>query len=286
MTVLAGSKSGADRAYSCNKTEQTGIPGENALKRLDGKVILVAGGGGIGDELAQRYAREGAAIVIGDLNADRARETAAAILAAGGSAHAVRLDGGDERSIAESVRIACETYGGLDGLHANFAALNLLNDDTDVLDVSLDVFDGTMQVNARGFLLCTRHALPPMLARGRGSIVYTSSGAAHGGEPQRVSYAMSKAAGQALMRHVAMRYGREGIRANAIAPGLIRHKGWDAWAPEILAELERNGTANMAVDYPGRPEDIASIGTLLMSDEGAFITGQVISVDGGTSMRP
>lgn len=256
------------------------------MKSLEGKVILVAGGGGIGDELARRYAREGASIVIGDLIVERAEATANAILEAGGSARAVYLDGSQEATIPESVRLACETYGGLDGLHANFAALNLLNDDSDVIEVPLGVFDGTMEVNTRGFFLCTRHALPPMLARGKGAIVYTSSGAAHGGESQRVSYAMSKAAGHALMRHVASRYGREGIRANSIAPGLIRHKGWDSWAPEILAELESNGTSNMALDHPGRPEDIASISALLMSDEGSFITGQTISVDGGTSMRP
>lgn len=256
------------------------------MRRLEGKVILVAGAGGIGSELAARYAREGASVVVGDLNAERAEEVAASISKSGGVACSILLDGGDESTIAAAVDLACRTYGGLDGLHANFAALNLLNDDKDVLDVSLDVFDGTIRVNTRGYFLCTRHALPALIARGGGSIVYTSSGAAYGGEPQRVSYAMSKEAGHALMRHVAVRYGGEGIRANAVAPGLIRHSGWDGWAPEIVAELEKAGTANMAIKRMGRPSDIASISALLMSDEGAFITGQVMSVDGGVIMRP
>ncbi len=256
------------------------------MRRLAGKVILVAGGGGIGDELARRYAAEGAAVVIGDIDLERVRETERAIAAAGGRARAVHLDGGREDTIAEAIHTACEAYGGLDGLHANFAALNLISEDKDVLEVPIEVFDGTMQVNLRGYFLCTRHALPALLARGGGAIVYTSSGAAYNAEPQRVAYAMSKEAGHALMRHVAARYGADGVRANAVAPGLIRHKGWNGWAPEIVAEMERSGTGDMAIKRLGRPDDIAAISTLLMSDEGSFITGQVICVDGGVIMRP
>ncbi|TAL02219.1 MAG: SDR family oxidoreductase [Rhodospirillaceae bacterium] len=256
------------------------------MQRLEGKVILVAGGGGIGNELARRYAREGACVVLGDIDLDGVRAVADDIKRAGGRATATRLDGADEGSIAAAVALACKDYGGLDGLHANFAALTTISSDSDVLDMSLDAFDTTMRVNTRGFFLCTRHALPAIFARGGGAIIYTSSGAAHAGEPTRVAYAMSKAAGQALMRHVASKFGPQGVRANSIAPGVIRHERWTAWSPEVVAELEARATSNTHIKSRlGRPDDIASLSALLMSDEGSYITGQVISVDGGATMR-
>jgi NAD(P)-dependent dehydrogenase (short-subunit alcohol dehydrogenase family) len=162
-----------------------------------------------------------------------------------------------------------------------------LHRDGTVLETDLEVLDGTMQVNARGYFLCTRYALPVMLERGGGSIVYTSSGAAYGAEPIRVCYAMNKEAGHALMRHVAAAYGAQGIRANSIAPGIIRHDRWSEWDPGIIATLEESGTAQSLIKRRlGRSDDIASLGTLLLSDEGSYITGQVISVDGWTILRP
>jgi NAD(P)-dependent dehydrogenase (short-subunit alcohol dehydrogenase family) len=139
-----------------------------------------------------------------------------------------------------------------------------------------------MRVNARGFFLCTRHAVPAMLARGGGSMLYTSSGAAFMGEQVRVAYAMSKVAAHALMRHIANRFGPSGIRANVIAPGVIAHPRFDAM---ISAELAEQMKAQVAMRRLGRPTDIAAMSALLMSDEGSYITGQVISVDGGISMR-
>jgi NAD(P)-dependent dehydrogenase (short-subunit alcohol dehydrogenase family) len=257
------------------------------MKRLDGKVILVAGGGGIGNELARRYAREGAAVVLGDIDLDGIGAVADDIIRAGGTAVATRLDARNDETIAAAVSLACETYGGLDGLHANFANLVDISADSDVLDVSLDVFDRTMRVNTRGFFLCTRHSLPAILARGGGTVLYTSSGAAYAGEPIRVSYAMSKEAGHALMRHVAARYGSHGVRANSVAPGVVRHERWANWSPEVVKELEASATdLALITSRLGRPDDIASMSALLMSDEGSFITGQIISVDGGATMRP
>ena len=254
------------------------------MKRLESKAILVAGGGGIGAELARRYAQEGANVVLGDLDLDSARVVTEDIERSGGNARAVRLDGADEDSVAAAVALACELHGGLDGLHANFATFVDGSFDTGVLDLSLAAYDETMRVNARGYLLCTRHALPAIIARGGGSIVYTSSLAADAGEPCRVAYAMSKAAIHALMRHVAARYGRDGVRANCIAPGVTLHDrvksalGPDfmAWALSIAHIKSRTGC----------PDDIAAMGALLLSDEGSFITGQIVSIDGGATMRP
>jgi NAD(P)-dependent dehydrogenase (short-subunit alcohol dehydrogenase family) len=149
--------------------------------------------------------------------------------------------------------------------------------------VDLAVFDRTISVNLRGFLLCTRHAIPRMLERGGGAIVYTSSAAGHVGEPQRPSYGISKSGINALMRHVSSRWGREGIRANCVAPGLvltktIRDNSDDAFRDFALS-LGR-------VDRLGEPEDIAAAVAFLMSDDAAWITAQVLSVDGGSTVRP
>jgi NAD(P)-dependent dehydrogenase (short-subunit alcohol dehydrogenase family) len=253
------------------------------VRRLEGKTILVAGGGGIGRGLALRYAQEGANVLLGDIDLDAAAAVVDDIATTGGRALAVRLDGTDERSAAQAVACACDAYGGLDGLHVNFASFIDQDQDTGVLELPLEAFDETMRVNLRGYYLCTRAALPAILQRGGGSIVYTSSPAASKGEPTRVAYAISKAGGQALMRHVAARYGVRGVRANSISPGSVLHERHEAdLTPEMKEWLF--GLAQIKSRL-GRAEDVAAMSALLMSDEGSYITGQVISVDGGVTMR-
>ena len=136
--------------------------------------------------------------------------------------------------------------------------------------------------NLRGQLLCTRHAIPEIRKRGGGAIVYTSSGAAYAGEPERVSYAISKSGINALMRHVASRWGKEGIRSNAIAPGVVLTENAGANIPEEM----RNWMLGLGRSPRlGRPEDIAAMVALLFSDDGEWINGQVVSVDGGVTLR-
>lgn len=249
--------------------------------RLKDKVIVVAGAGGIGSGLARRYAAEGACVVIGDIEEYGARTLAAEISEAGGTAIGTHLDGGDDASVRALVDLAVSSFGGLDGFHANYASF-AEGGEQSIVDLPLDVYDEVMRVNARGFVLCTRHAVPAMIARGGGSLVYTTSGAAHGGEPVRAAYAMSKAAVHALVRHVAQRFGPQGVRANAIAPGVIAHGRFDEVIP---AEMQEMFKQTNALKMLGAPEDIAAAGALLMSDDGRFITAQVISVDGGATMR-
>jgi NAD(P)-dependent dehydrogenase (short-subunit alcohol dehydrogenase family) len=251
---------------------------------LAGKVILVAGAGGIGSGLARRYAAEGARVVLGDLNLDAAREVVGEVQREKGDATAVHLDGADEKSVSVAIEACRNTYGGLDGLHANFAYLGDNSPELGILELPLEVFDETQRVNARGFYLCTKAVLPLMIERGGGSIVYTSSAAANASSPAQVAYAMSKAAGHALMRHVATRFGPQGVRANTIAPALTLHPRIEALVPREMMEWAR--AAAKIKSRVGRPEDIAAMGALLLSDDGSYITGQVISIDGGTTMRP
>lgn len=251
--------------------------------RLAGKVIVVAGAGGIGDELARRYSGEGASVVLGDIDGDRAVATAEAIAQTGATIVGTRLDGADDASIAAIVALARSRFGGLDGFHANYAGFVEGDSLHDVTSIPMEDFDEVWNVSARGFVLCTRHAVPAMLERGGGSMVYTSSDAAFMGETVRVAYAMSKAALTALARHVARRFGPQGIRCNVICPGVIAHGRFDeVMPPEVVAQF-RKGTL---VGRLGRPGDIAAMAALLMADEGSYITGQVISVNGGSNMRP
>jgi NAD(P)-dependent dehydrogenase (short-subunit alcohol dehydrogenase family) len=251
------------------------------MDRLKNKVIAIAGGaGGIGSGLSLRYAAEGAKVVVGDLDYAGAQAVAEQIKAAGGEAVAVALDIGEEDSIRAFVDTADKTFGRLDGLHANAAYFGGVDGDKDVVSIDLGVYDKIMQVNARGFLLCTRYAVPVMLRGGGGAFVYTSSGAAFVPDVARVSYSMSKAAVHALMRHTATRWGHEGIRANVIAPGVIIHA-----KHENNTRLQAWALKRVAGNALGDAGDIAAMGALLLSDEGKYITGQVISVDGGSSMR-
>jgi NAD(P)-dependent dehydrogenase (short-subunit alcohol dehydrogenase family) len=254
------------------------------MKRLEDRVILVAGAGAIGGELARRYAREGASVTIGDIDVEAAHAVSEQIAGEGGRALAVALDGGEEASIAAAVARCREAFGGLDGLHVNFAFFEDNNLDEGVMELPMAVFDRVMQINIRGYFLCTRHALPEIIARGGGSILYTSSIAAYIAGPQRVGYAMSKSAVLALMRHVAARHGPDGVRANAIAPGYITRPGQEnVFTPEMI---ERAAERAMIKSRIGEPQDIASLSALLMSDEGSYITGQSIAVDGGVTYRP
>jgi NAD(P)-dependent dehydrogenase (short-subunit alcohol dehydrogenase family) len=251
--------------------------------RFEGKVIAIAGGsGGIGSGVSQRLAAEGAIVVIGDIDLKAAEKTAAAIAAKGGRAMPLKLDIGDEASVESFVGAAIGTHGGLDGFHVNALDHSLRADDVDLTTMPMSSYDYMMNVNLRGYVLCTRHAVPQLLKRGGGAMLYTSSGSAYVGEPVRPVYAMAKSGINALSRHVASRWGKQGVRSNVIAPGVIFHPAVEAvmgadYADEIVKTLR--------VTRIGAPEDIAAMAALLLSDEGGFITGQVISVDGGATMR-
>jgi NAD(P)-dependent dehydrogenase (short-subunit alcohol dehydrogenase family) len=249
------------------------------MRRLDGKIMIVAGGAtGIGAATCERLASEGAAVVVGDINMAEAHATAARIEAAGGTATAIRCDIADEASVAAIVRTTVERYGGLDAIHVNAADLSIIGQDLDVLAVSMEIFDRTIEVDLRGHVLCTRHALPALLKRGGGAIVYTTSGAAFIGEPTRVSYAAAKNGLHALMRHVASRWGKEGIRANAVSPGLVLSQ---TAQDNLSAELLAMHLADARSTRLGKPSDIAAAVAFLVSDDAEWINGQVLVVDGG-----
>jgi NAD(P)-dependent dehydrogenase (short-subunit alcohol dehydrogenase family) len=246
--------------------------------QLDGKVVLLSGGASdIGRATALRLAAEGAAVAVGDVDLEGAESVAEEVRASGGQAMPGRCDVRDERAVAAFVEFAAAELGGVDCVDHN-AAWSHPRLDTDAVGVDLGVWDRVLETVTRGALLLARQAIPHMAERGGGSIVTISSGTSTIGESTRVAYGVSKAALNQLTRHLAVRYGRQGIRANAIAPGFILTATAAANVPEEVQE--RLAAANPTRRL-GTPDDIAKAVVFLCSDASAYVNGQVLHVDGG-----
>jgi NAD(P)-dependent dehydrogenase (short-subunit alcohol dehydrogenase family) len=252
------------------------------VQRLASKVIVVLGASqGLGAATSRRLAAEGAKLVLAGITVDRGEQLAASIVEAGGCAHYCRADLKDVDSLARLMDHTVAKYGRLDGLFNNAADMSLLPADGDAVEIDIETFDHTIASDLRGLFLSCRFAIPKMLASGGGSIVQSSSAAAFAGEPTRVAYGCAKAALDALTRHVAARWGKSRIRCNSVAPGMIITETARRGAHLVpLADILRR-TASPRL---GEPDDIASAVAFLLSDESAFINGQVISVDGGLTM--
>lgn len=251
------------------------------MRGLSGKIGIVAGGGrGIGAATARRLADEGACVVIGDITEAWAMETAAAIRANGGKAIGIYLDGTKSASQATIVAAAISEFGGLDFYHSNLAGGT--EGDIDVLHCTEEVLDRSFAINTKSHFLATQAALPVLIERGSGAMIYTSSGAAISGNPIQVAYPMTKNAIHALVRHVARKYGKKGIRANGICPGVVMTEAVaqhlsDEWVEAALKALPHKRL--------GQPGDIAGAVAFMASDDGEWVNGQVWHVNGGAVLR-
>lgn len=249
--------------------------------RLTGKVAIVTGAAsGIGRATAALLAKEGASVVVADLDEAGAKRVAHEICAAGSRAVGFGVDVSDEAGVRAMVDAAVEAFGGLDILHNNAAAIGAASPgvDVDVARIDVEVWDRTMAVNLRGVMLGCKHAIPRMLERGGGAIVNTSSGSAQRGDLTIPSYAVSKGGVDTLTLYVAAQYGKRGIRCNAIAPGLILTHPVENFGGERYVRMLEEHHLTPRV---GRPEDIAQAVLFLVSDAAGFITGQILNVDGG-----
>ena len=251
------------------------------MGRVEGKVAIVTGGGsGIGRASCELLAREGAAVVVADLDAASAERVARGIVDAGGRAIAQPVDVELEASIEAMVRAAVAAFGGLHVLYNNAAdtSLRAMEQDGALLDVSSETWDHVLAVDLRSVFLGCRYAIPRMLEAGGGSIVNASSNQSLAGDLSQTAYAAAKAAINTLSLSVATQYGRQGIRCNVVSPGPIRTPAFDrACPPEVALELTRHSL----VPRLGRPEDLANAVLFLASDESSYVTGQIIRVDGG-----
>ena len=251
------------------------------MGRVEGKVAIVTGSAsGIGRVTSLLLAREGARVVIADIDADGGRDTADAIVSAGGKALAVPVDLAVEEQVEALVATTVETYGDLHILHNNAALTDPDHQrrDASVLDMDPDIWDATLAVNLRGAMLGCKHAVPRMIESGGGSIINTTSNAALAGDLTLSAYAASKGGLNAFTRSVATAFGKEGVRCNAVSPAHIESPSLLANVPPEIVEMLRDQVLTPRL---GTPEDVARLVLFLASDESSFITGQVIRVDGG-----
>jgi NAD(P)-dependent dehydrogenase (short-subunit alcohol dehydrogenase family) len=249
------------------------------MGRLEGKVAIVTGAGsGIGEATARLMAREGASVVVADIDGSAAERVAGEL----GRAVVAQVDVSDESSVVSMVEMAVESFGGLDVLHNNASDAATAAADTDIVTLDMAVFDRLVGVNLKGVVMGCKHAIPHMLARGGGSIVNTASIEGFLGRRVRAAYGASKAGVVLLTKSVAAQYGPRGIRCNAVAPGLV-----------LTPALKHHYTtpeqieASLAI-YPMprlcAPEDVANAVLFLASNEAAFVNGTTLMVDGGASV--
>jgi len=281
-------------------------PGPNAVRgpvsdRYAGKTALVAGGGrtparddgaiGVGAATSMLLAREGARVAVLDIDLDAASRTVASIEAAGGEALAVQADVSDEASCAAAFAEVQRTYG---ELHALFNTLGITRSRRSVTQFIDEEWDAIMPVNVRGFILTAKHGIPLMTSGG--AIVNVSSADAEVPSHGNATFAASKGAVNSLTRHIAVREGYRGIRANAIMPGAM-------WTPIALTKLGTKVGGDKvslaaadetavreqrrlitATQTEGTAWDIAHAALFLGSDQARWITGQTLMVDGGATM--
>ena len=248
---------------------------------VEGKVAIVTGGGAnIGEACVKMLAAQGASVVVADINLDGAERVASEIVAAGGTALAQFVDLGDEASIAVMVAAVVAQFGRIDVLHNNAAntAAGQMMKDASLAAMEVEVWDAAFDINTRGTMLMTKHALPHMIAGGGGAIINTSSGVSLLGDVLNPAYSASKAAVNALTRNTAAQFGRANIRCNAILPGLVLSAGARAQMSEAqLGMIQRH----VLLPRESVADDIAGAVLWLASNLGSFVTGQIISVDGG-----
>lgn len=246
---------------------------------LEGKVALVTGAAGsIGSETALALAEQGARVVLTDL---RAPELQAVTDGLKGQGYDVACHAGDitaEDDIRAVVEFAVEAFGGVDILDNNAGATGFSSRDLDIPDMAVELWDQVQSINARAPMLFCKYAIPSMLERGGGSIINISSGQSLSGDVSNFAYAASKAAVNALTRHMATGYSPQGIRVNAIAAGLIIQPGMQQRLP---AHIQKIFLSHCLVPRLGVPRDIANMVVFLASDLSSYVTGQVLSVDGG-----
>ena len=247
------------------------------LDRFKGKVAIVTGGAsGIGEATCRRLVAEGATVVVADIDADRAAGLAAEL---GRSASAVVFDAVDVASIERLVSGTIARFGRLDVLHNNAALTSpaLHAKDSNAIDIGFDTWDLIFAANVRGYLAGCKYALPTMIRQGSGAIVNTASTGAFSGDITRMAYTVSKAAIIGLTRQIATHHGQQGIRCNAVAPGLVLSAGARAVVPDVIQVMQRH----LLTPEIGEPDDLAALVCFLASDEARYINGQTYIADGG-----
>ena len=251
------------------------------MGRLDDRVAIITGASwGIGAAVAEAFAREGAAVLVNNLPEDRmdalAEGVVARINAAGGRAVKCPADISIPSEVDRMVALAERTFGDIDIMVANAA----YSERVPWNEIPLDQWDRTMAVNVRGTYLCARAVYPSMLRLGRGSIITLTSVTVELGMAGFLDYVSSKAGIIGLTRALAREVGKDGIRVNSVMPGAIRTE------QEVELNFDERELAALSAERQSIPrrgyaDDLTGTFIYLASDDSAFVTGQVVTVDGG-----
>ncbi|BEP15160.1 SDR family oxidoreductase [Acidothermaceae bacterium B102] len=242
--------------------------------QFDGRVAMVTGAAsGIGRQSALSFAAKGAAVGVCDVNDDGGKETVSLIEAAGGQATYLHTDVGDGAAIRSSIDAIVSTYGRLDFAHNNAGVFS----PTFTADLEESEFIRVVNVNLTGVFICMKYQLQQMLAGGGGSIVNTASIWGHIGELGQAAYVASKHGVIGLTKTAAAEYASQGVRVNAVSPGVIDTAMTQAVPADILGGI----LTRQPIGRIGRPEEVAGVVTWLCSDEASLVVGAIINVDGG-----
>lgn len=247
--------------------------------RLKGRVAVVTGAGaGIGRAIAERYYKEGAHVVIGEINTATGRAVENEINKKGGSALFIQTDMGSEEQIESMVAKSLDRFGRIDIL-VNNAAIVAYQGEARAHELTNEVWDRTMSVNLRGYWLSSKYVIPTMLQQGGGSIIFLASPTGMLGFKRLTAYSTSKGGVLGLMRAMAADYAPDRIRVNAIVPGTID----TPMNEEELAdpEMRRKYIEMAPAGRLGVAEDIAGMAVYLASDESDYCVGGIYFVDGG-----
>ncbi|MCX2819095.1 glucose 1-dehydrogenase [Haladaptatus sp. F3-133] len=251
------------------------------MSRLTNDVAVVTGAGsGIGRASAERLANEGASVVVADIDVEGGAETVEAIESEGGTATFVEVDVTDEDDVRKMVDAAVETYGGLDIAHNN---AGIEGDGAPLVEQSAEGWEEVLGINLTGVFLGMKYEIPAMVEGDGGAIVNTSSIAGLSGDGP-APYVASKHGVVGLTRQAAVEYGDEGVRVNAVCPGVVR-------TPMVERSLEEHPEAvdQITEEQPlgrmAQPEEIADAVVWLASSEASFVNGHPLPVEGGLLAR-
>ena len=249
---------------------------------VDGKIALVTGAAsGIGRASALALAREGARVVVSDIDVAGGEATGRQIVEEGGEAFFHRADVSEERDVAGLVAACLDTFGGLDCAHNNAGIAGGLGP---LHEIELEAFEKTLRVNLTGVFLCMKHEIPVMAAAGAGAIVNTASGSGLIATPGLSPYCASKHGILGLTKTAAVENAKRGVRVNAVLPGSTRTPMLEA-SLAMGTEIEKMIRANQPGGRFGRPEEIAEAVVWLCSDRASFVSGESMLVDGGAVAR-
>jgi NAD(P)-dependent dehydrogenase (short-subunit alcohol dehydrogenase family) len=241
-----------------------------------GKVVIVTGGSsGIGRATAIMFAQHGAKVVIGDVD-PAGTETVEAIKGDGGDAIFVQTDVRNEQQVKNLVATTVKTFG---GLHCAFNNAGVLPATVMLAEMDEPTFNNTLEVDLKGVFLCMKHEIQQMLKNGGGAIVNTASIAGMIAEPGISAYITAKHGVIGLSKAAAVEYASQGIRINALAPGLVNTAMTKAWFDD--SNMRSHFSANTPIGRVSEPEEMASMVLFLCSDFASFALGQTFVIDGG-----